>query len=110
MGPWSPQQIAQARIVPFKDLLDHLGAVYKRDREYQPVNSAQRSIRVFVNYAGRDFRFIFTDDKWVNELLPRGESGRGGGGAIDFVKHVVGYSFVQAVKICLDTSAPKECE
>lgn len=38
----------------------------------------------------------------MNELLPEGAPQRGGGGAIDFVRHVTGFNFVQAVKICLD--------
>lgn len=108
MGPWTIQQINQARDVPFKALLNHIGAYYKRDKDYTPVDSRQQSVRVHVNYGGRDFRFIFTGDKWVNELLPRANSARGGGGAIDFVKHVAGCNFVHAVKICLDAIGAEE--
>lgn len=43
-----------------------------------------------------------TGEKFLNELLPADTPHRGGGGAIDFVRHVTGCNFVQAVKICLD--------
>lgn len=55
-----------------------------------------------MSYQGRDFRFIMTGEKFLNELLPADTPHRGGGGAIDFVRHVTGCNFVQAVKICLD--------
>lgn len=102
MGPWSTEEINQARRVPFSDVLDGLGAFHKLDREYEPLEPSRRSVRVQASLNGRDFRFIFTGEKWVNELLAVGTSGRGGGGAIDFVRHLTGCGFVQAVKLCLD--------
>jgi hypothetical protein len=103
MKPWSPVQINQARQVAVPNVLQFLGAHYKRDVDYVPSDSARQSVRVHVGYQGRDFRFIFTGDKWINELLPSGTPNRGGGGAIDFVRHITGVNFVQAVKVCLDT-------
>lgn len=105
MGPWSSAQINMARRVPFSTLLEFLGAYYKRDIDYAPLDSSRSSIRVQVGLDGRDYRFIFTGEKWLNELLPADDSRRGGGGAIDFVRHVTGSGFVQAVKICLDAHA-----
>lgn len=102
MGPWTTDEISYARSVPFSVLLDFLGAYYKRDPDYVPRDSSQGSIRVQVSYEGRDFRFIFTGEKWVNELLPKEHSSRGGGGTIDFVRHMTNCGFVHAVKICLD--------
>lgn len=107
MGPWNTEQINQARRAPFLAALDFLDAYYKRDREYAPLDPATKSIRVQVNYQGRDFRFILTGEKWFNELLSEGTPNRGGGGAIDFVRHITGLNFVQAVKICLDASVPQ---
>jgi len=101
-GPWSQEQIDAARAVRFSVVLNHLGAYHKMDADYEPLDSGRKSRRVHVVYQGRDFRFIFTGEKFVNELLPEGAPQRGGGGAIDFVRHVTGSNFVQAVKICLD--------
>lgn len=100
MGPWTSDEIARARRANFIRVLDFLGAYHKRDAAYTPVNTG--SIRLQVNLNSRDFRFIFTGEKWLNELAPLGETGRGGGGAIDLVRHLTGAGFVQAVKICLD--------
>ena len=102
MGPWTTDEIERARKTPFLNILDFLGAYYKRDLTFEPLESGRSSIRLQVGFDGRDFRFILTGEKWVNELRPKGHAGRGGGGAIDFARHVVGCGFVQAVKICLD--------
>lgn len=102
--PFTQTEIARARDVPFLAILDHLGAYRKRDDSYIPLNKSNRSARLHVSYEGREFRFVFTDDKFVNELVSRDAPGRGGGGAIDFVKHLTGVGFVPAVKICLDVA------
>lgn len=108
MGPWNTEDIKWARKTPFLAILDYLGAYHKRDLGYSPMDPKRGSIRVQVGYETKDYRFIFTGDKWVNELLPEGHSKRGGGGAIDFVQHVTGCGFVQAVKLCLDARNAKE--
>lgn len=102
VGPWSQEQIDAARSVRFSVVLNYLGAYHKLDTDYKPLDPGRRSKRVQVSYQGRDFRFIFTREKFVNELLRDGTPHRGGGGAIDFVRHVTGYSFVGAVKVCID--------
>lgn len=102
MGPWSQEQIDAARRVRFSAVLDQLGAHHKVDPEYAPLDPGRKSVRVQVSYQGRDFRFVLTGEKWVNELLPADTPNRGGGGAIDFVRHVTGLGFVPAVKVCLD--------
>lgn len=104
-GPWSQEQIDAARVVRFSAVLNHIGAYHKVDDAYEPLDAARRSKRVQVSYQGRDFRFIFTNEKFINELLPPDVTRRGGGGAIDFVRHLTGCNFVQAVKLCLDTLA-----
>jgi hypothetical protein len=69
---------------------------------YSALDGTRGSVRVHVGYERKDFCFILTGEKWVNELLPVKHPLRGGGGAIDFVRHLTGCRFVQAVKICLD--------
>lgn len=101
MGPWTTAEIESARGVPFYVLLKFLGAYCKVDREYRSTSSAE-SIRVHVNYAGRDFRFVFTGEKWVNELLSPVQRARGGAGSIDLAAHLTGLDFVRCVKICID--------
>ncbi|WP_124671733.1 hypothetical protein [Burkholderia cepacia] len=98
--PWSPEQIDEARAVPFSMVLEHLGACHKLDHLYAPLDPRRRSKRVQVGYQGRDF--IFTGPKFVNQLLPEGAVDRGGGGSIDFVRHLTGCNFLNAVKVCLD--------
>lgn len=107
VGPWSQEQIDTARAVRFSVVLSHLGAYHKVDADYEPLDPGRRSKRIQVSYQGRDFRFIITGEKFVNELLPEGAPHRGGGGAIDFVRHIAGLGFVQAVKACLDALANK---
>lgn len=102
--PFTPAQIAQARDVPFSAILRHLGAYVKRDDTYTPLDRSRHSMRFHVNFERRDYRFIFTGDKFVNELLSKDDRNRGGGGAIDFVKHLTGAGFVSAVKVCLDAA------
>lgn len=101
MRPWTTAEIESARGVPFYVLLRFLGAYCKVDREYRSAGLAE-SIRVHVNYAGRDFRFVFTEEKWVNELLSPLQHGRGGAGSIDLAAHLTGLDFVRSVKVCID--------
>lgn len=100
-SPYSQEQIDAARKVRFSSLLDFLGAYYKVDAEYEPLDPGRKSRRVHVSYGGRSFRFVITSEKFVNELLPADAANRGGGGAIDFTRHVTGLGFVPAVKVCL---------
>jgi len=104
VGPFSSEEIARARRLPLFAALNFIGAFHKADGDYVSSEPACKSKRIHVNYQGRDFRFIVTGEKWVNELLPRGSRNRGGGGAIDFVSHITGLNFVQAVRICLQSS------
>ena len=101
-NPWSTEEIARARAVPPLVVLETIGAYYKRDETYLPADPHAKSFRVQVSWQGRDFRFIFTGEKWLNDLRDRGDKSRGGGGSIDLVTHITGAHFVQAVKICLN--------
>lgn len=80
----------------------HIGDYHKVDADYAPMGPGRRSKRVQVSFQGRDFRFVFTEEKFVNELLPDGAAHRDGSGAIGFVRYVTGCNFVQAVKVGLD--------
>lgn len=101
MKPWTAEEIELARALPFYVLLRFIGAYYKLDREYRSATSSD-SIRVLVGYRGSDFRFVFTNEKWVNELISPAKRGRGGAGAIDLAAHITGLDFVRSVKICID--------
>lgn len=106
--PFSPIEIARARRAPFRTVLEHLGAYVKADRHYTPLDPSRRSLRLHVNYNGRDYRLVITGEKFVNDLVPHDTPNRGGGGAIDLVKHVTGFGFVQSVKVCLDAIDTKQ--
>lgn len=103
-----PEDVDSARRVGFGDVLTHIGAYHKRDAEYNP-RANKRSIRVLVTYKTRNHRFVFTGDKWVDDLAPPSQAERGGGGAIDFVRYLANTTFENAVSICLAASkAPSQ--
>lgn len=102
ISSFSPAQIAEARAVPFRAVLQYLGVHIKPDNDYAPLDPTSRGMRLQVSYRGRDFRLVVTGEKFVNELLPLDTPNRGGGGAIDLVKHITGLGFVHVVKVCLD--------
>jgi hypothetical protein len=108
VNPWNSEKIDQARRVRFDTVLNFLGAYHKRDAEYEPLDPRRKSVRVQINYEGRDFRMVITGEKFVNELLSADHRNRGGGGTIDFVRHLTGLNFVQSVKVCLDAYAETE--
>lgn len=104
MGPWNTDQINRTRGVPFSTVLNVLGVYYERDKEYEALDPCRKGIRVQVGCQWRDFRFIVAGEKWLNEFLPAVHRNRGGGGAIDFLRHLAGWGFVHAVKVCLNTA------
>lgn len=105
---FSPAQVVQVRNVPFRTILEHLGAYSKLSKDYTSPDPSRRSVRLYVGYHGRDFRLVVTDEKFVHELLPLDNPSRGGGGAIDLVKHITGLGFVQSVRVCLDAIEAKQ--
>lgn len=102
MGPWSNAEICRARGIPLLRLMKYICDHVKEDRDYVPLDPSRGSKRFHVNCQKRDFRLIVTGEKWVNELVLRGTTGRGGGGAIDLVSHLMNLNFVQSVKVCLE--------
>lgn len=104
-GPWTDADVFRARSVPLLKVLSHVCDYVKEDPDYTPRDPATGSRRFQVNFHRRDFRLILTGEKWLDELVNRGAEGRGGGGGIDLVMHLTGANFVQAVKVCLDSTA-----
>jgi hypothetical protein len=101
-GPWTASEVQQARNVPLLQVLHHVCEYVKEDRGYKPHAAASGSRRFHVNCSKRDFRLILTGERWVDELVGRNATSRGGGGAIDLVMHLQRFDFVQAVKVCLE--------
>jgi hypothetical protein len=99
---FSKDQIAEARDVPLLVVLRHVGAYFKMDPTYEPLDPKRKSYRMQVSFNGFDFRLVVTDMKWVDELVDMHLPNRGGGGAIDLVKYVGRVGFLKAVEICLD--------
>lgn len=100
---WSQEHIVAARAASFSAVLGHIGDYHKVDANYAPMYSGRRGKRIQVSFQKRDFRYVFTGERFVNGLLPDGAAHRGGSGAINFVRHVTSCNFVHAVKVCLDT-------
>lgn len=106
MDNFSKEQIAEARDVPFLVVLRHMGAYFKQDPDYVPLDASRKSYRMQVSFNGLDFRLVVTGVKWVDELVDMHLPNRGGGGAIDLVKYIARVGFLKAVEICL--AAKKE--
>ncbi|BBN90125.1 hypothetical protein [Azospira sp. I09] len=104
---FSPAEIARVSSVPFRTVLEHLGAHVKQFKDYTPLDPSRCSVRLQVGYHGRDYRLVVTGEKFVNELQPLDTQNRGGSGTIDLVINITGLGFVQSVKNCLDAIKAK---
>ena len=78
--------------MPASAALALLATHVKLDPTFTPVKDDQ-SCRWHANTARGDFEILTTGVKWYDT-----RAGRGGGGAIDLAMHVLGVSFVDAVK------------
>ena len=78
--------------MPASAALARLATHVKLDPTFTPVKDDQ-SCRWHANTARGDFEILTTGVKWYDT-----RAGRGGGGAIDLAMHVLGVSFVDAVK------------
>ena len=78
--------------MPADDALALLATHLKADPTYVPVK-ATHSRRWQVCTARGEFEILTTGPKWYDTRVRRG-----GGGAIDLAMHVLGLSFVDAVK------------
>ena len=89
---FSPATLAVLRALPSADALARLAIHLKADSSFQPVKqAASRRWQVRTTYG--EFEILTTGPKWYDTRAKRG-----GGGAIDLAMHVLGVSFVDAVK------------
>lgn len=89
---FSVATLTQFREMPASAALALVAEHIKLDPTYSPIKS-DHSQRWHVSAAGRDFEILTTGVKWYDTRTKRG-----GGGAIDLAMHILGLSFVEAVK------------
>ena len=84
--------LARLRIFPAELVLVRLATEVKPDRSFRPKkDSASRRWQVFTERG--DFEILTTGPKWYDT-----RARLGGGGAIDLAMHLLGLSFVDAVR------------
>src|SRR5450631_4596734 len=85
-------KLAQLRSLPAEAALRRIALGIKADSNYLPIkNSGSGRWHVFTDRGA--FEILTTGPKWYDT-----RARRGGGGAIDLAMHVLGVSFVDAVK------------
>jgi len=90
--PFSPAALARLREQPIEEILARLAIDLKVDSTFVPVKDVS-SRRWHVHAAGGDFEILTTGPKWYDT-----RAAKGGGGAIDLTMHLLGVSFVEAVR------------
>lgn len=82
-------------------LRDHGKLFWRRDLDFRPEKDA-RTGRVFVSLPnGSAWELLVTGSKWYDS-----RKGKGGGGGIDLVMHLLTLDFVSAVKLLLSVCEP----
>lgn len=89
---FSPATLAVLRALPSADALARLAVHLKADSTFHPLKQAT-SRRWHVRTTCGEFEILTTGTKWYDT-----RARQGGGGAIDLAMHVLGVSFVDAVK------------
>ena len=89
---FSPATLARLRDLPSEAVLARLAIELKSDPTFKPIGDA-RSRRWQAHTIRGDFEILTTGPKWYDT-----RACTGGGGAIDLAMHVLGLSFVDAVK------------
>jgi len=89
---FSAATLTRLREMPASDALGLLASYIKVDPTYVPIK-ADHSRRWHVCTVCGEFEILTTGPKWYDT-----RARRGGGGAIDLAIHVLGLSFVDAVK------------
>lgn len=90
--------LAQVRDMPLSQVLDKLqtgGQIFwRRDLDFVP-DKDKRTVRLFLSSpAGSAWEVLVTGLKWFDT-----RAGKGGGGGIDLVMHLLQIDFVKAVKL-----------
>jgi hypothetical protein len=93
---FSPAVLTRLREMPAGDTLPLVAIAVKADPTYQPIKTG-RSRRWHVRSSRGEFEILTTGPKWYDT-----RARRGGGGAIDLAMHILGVSFVDAVKYLTD--------
>lgn len=84
--------LAQLRQIPASKALGCLAIVVKADPSYTPLKNA-RSRRWHIRTTRGEFEILTTGVQWYDT-----RARTGGGGAIDLAMHILGLSFVDAVR------------
>ena len=84
--------LTRLREMPASDALAVLAINVKADPTYRPIQ-ADRSRRWHARTSSGEFEILTTGPKWYDT-----RAHRGGGGGIDLAMHVLGLSFVDAVR------------
>ena len=91
--------------MPLSQVLDKLrdaGKVFwRRDPDFHPEKN-KHTARLFLSTpSGYAWELVVTGHKWFDV-----RAGKGGGGSIDLVKHLLGIDFVMAVKLLSSSTSP----
>lgn len=89
---FSPTVLARLRELPSDEVLARLAIDLKPNVTFKPAKNAG-SRRWHAHTVSGDFEILTTGPKWYDT-----RARKGGGGAIDLAMHVLGLSFVDAVK------------
>lgn len=85
----------------FDRLRDAGKLFWRRDADFKPEKDA-RTVRLFVSSPeGFAWELLVTGPKWFDT-----RAGKGGGGGIDLVMHLLGLDFVKSVKLLASVGAP----
>jgi len=84
--------LTRLREMSARDALALISQHIKADPTYRPLKNGQ-SRRWHVRTLRGEFEILTTGPKWFDT-----RARRGGGGAIDLAMHILGLSFVEAVK------------
>ena len=89
---FSRSMLVELREMPSEHALTRIAIHVKADPTYRPLKQAA-SRRWHIRTVSGEFEILTTGVKWYDTRAKRG-----GGGAIDLAMHVLGLSFVDAVK------------
>lgn len=92
------ETLAWVREMPLSQVLDRLRDAghlfWRRDADFVPEKD-KRTVRLYVSSpSGFAWEVLVTGPKWFDV-----RAGKGGGGGIDLVMHLLGIDFVKAVKL-----------